>query len=92
VAARNGTIEEGEAMLEAKEILKPDLIEKIEDAARTENRQPSEVLEDAWSRYAEEKSWVKLVEDGHANAKRLGIEETDVVRLVSEYRREHRSR
>jgi hypothetical protein len=50
------------------------------------------VLEDAWRRYLEEKSWVKLVEDGQENAKRLGIKGSDVERLISEYRSEHRSR
>ena len=79
-------------MTDAKEILKPDLIHQIEDAARTENRPPSEVLEDAWHRHVEEKSWGKLVEAGEENAKRLGIKEPDVERLISEYRGEHRSR
>lgn len=79
-------------MTDAKEILNPDLIHQIEEAARTENRLPSEVLEDARRRYVEEKSWAKLVEEGQANAKRLGIKESDVDRLISEYRIEQRSR
>jgi len=45
----------------------------MEGSARRENRRPSQVLEDAWRRYVEEKSWVELVERGRENAKRLGI-------------------
>ncbi len=79
-------------MTDAKEILNSDMIRQIEETARTENRRPSEVLEDAWRRYIEERSWAKLVEDGQRNAKRLGIKECDVDRLISDYRSEHRSR
>jgi hypothetical protein len=57
-----------------------------------ENRRPSEVLEDAWRRYVEEKWWAKLVERGRENAKRLGIQESDVDRLISDYRAEKRAR
>ena len=79
-------------MRDAKEILTPELIQQIEEAAHRENRRPSEVLEDAWRRYVEEKSWVELVERGRENAKRLGIQESDVDRLISDYRAEKRAR
>jgi hypothetical protein len=54
-------------MADAKEILTPELIQQIEETARRENRRPSEVLEDAWHRCVEEKSWVELVERGREN-------------------------
>jgi hypothetical protein len=82
----------GTTMTDAKEILSPELIQQIEETARTENRRPSEVLEDAWHRYVEEKSWVSLAERGQENAKRLGIKESDVDRLISDYRAEKRAR
>jgi hypothetical protein len=50
------------------------------------------VLEDARRRYVEEKWWVKLVERGRENAKGLGIQESDVDRLISDYRGEKRAR
>ena len=40
----------------------------------------------------EEKSWVELVERGRENAKRLGMQESDVDRLISDYRAEKRAR
>jgi predicted transcriptional regulator len=80
------------AMTDAKEILTPELIQRIEETARRENRRPSEVLEEAWHRYVEEKSWVELVERGLENAKRLGIQESDIDRLISDYRAEKRAR
>jgi len=79
-------------MTDAKEILTPELIQQIEETARRENRRPSEVLEDAWRHYVEEKSWVELVERGRVNAKRLGIQESDVDRLISDYRAEKHAR
>ena len=79
-------------MTDAKEILSPELIQQIEETARRENRRPSEVLEDAWRHYVEERGWVELVERGREHAKRLGIQESDVDRLISDYRAEKRAR
>jgi hypothetical protein len=79
-------------MIDAKEILSQELVQQIEEAARIENRLPSEVIEDAWRRYVDEKSWLILVERGQENAKPLGITESDVDRLITEYRAEKRSR
>jgi metal-responsive CopG/Arc/MetJ family transcriptional regulator len=79
-------------MIDAKEILSEELVRQIEETVRTENRRPSEVIEDAWRRYVDEKSWLTLVERGLENAKLLGITEADVDRLITEYRVEKLSR
>ena len=73
-------------MTDARELLSPDLVSQIEEAARTENRRPSDVLEDAWRRYIDEKSWAALLETNQQNASRLGLTESDVDRLIAEYR------
>jgi hypothetical protein len=38
----------------------------------------------------EERSLVRLVTEGQENARRLGIQESDVDRLIAEYRQEKR--
>ena len=73
-------------------IVSEELLRQIEEAARAEGRKPSEVLEEAWRRYTEEQSWAKLVTRGQENAKRLGLQESDVDRLIGEYRQKKRER
>jgi hypothetical protein len=50
------------------------------------------VIEDAWRRYVDEKSWKRLIESGQKNAKRLGLKESDVDGLIAEYRGDKRPR
>jgi hypothetical protein len=50
------------------------------------------VIEDAWRRYVDEKSWERLIESGQENAKRLGLKESDVDSLIAEYRGDKRTR
>ena len=46
-------------MTNAKELLSGEMIQQIEEAARTENRKPAEVLQDAVREYLERRSWVE---------------------------------
>jgi hypothetical protein len=78
-------------MTDAREIVSPELIRQIEEEARTENRRPSQVIEDAWRRYVDEKAWERLIESGQENAKRLGLKESDVDGLIAEYRGDKRT-
>jgi len=64
----------------------------VEQTAREQNREPADLLEEAWKRYVEEQSWAKLVRAGHENSRRLGIEESDTERLIAEYPQEKRGR
>jgi hypothetical protein len=68
------------------------LLHQMEAAAREQNREPAEVLEEAWARYVEDQSWARLVTVGQENSRRLGLEESDIERLIAEYRREKRER
>jgi hypothetical protein len=77
---------------EPRPLISEDLLHQVEQTAREQNREPAEVLEDAWKRYMEERSWVKLVTAGQENARRLGLKESDTERLIAEYRQEKRGR
>ncbi len=45
-------------MTDAKELLSPDLTQKVEDAARTENRKPADLVQDAVKQCLDRRSWV----------------------------------
>jgi predicted transcriptional regulator len=75
-----------------KSFLSDELLHQVEETARAQHRKPEEVISEAVEKYLAEQSWVKLVTDGQENAKRLGIQESDVDRLIGEYRQEKRGR
>jgi metal-responsive CopG/Arc/MetJ family transcriptional regulator len=77
-------------MTNAKELLSEEMIQQIEEAARTENRKPAEVLQDAVKQYLERRSWMEFVSRNEQRAREMGLKEEDVPRLVEEYRRENR--
>ena len=64
------------------------LLAEIQSAAQAEHRSVDEVLTDAVKRYVEERSWAKLLSYGAERAKSLGVQESDVDRLVAESRAE----
>jgi len=77
-------------MTDAKELLSDDLLRRIEDMARAQNRKLGEVLEEAVKQYLDKQSWVEFVERNERRARALGITEEDIPRLVDEVRRENR--
>lgn len=79
-------------MTDAKELLSPELIQQIEEAARTQNRRAAEVLQDAVKQYLERQSWEEFVGRNEQRARDMGLTEEDVPRIVEEYRRENRQR
>jgi predicted transcriptional regulator len=79
-------------MPETKSPLSEELQRQVEELAREQHRQPSEVLEDAVRRYVGVKTLERLAKKGEARARALGIKEEDVPRLVEEVRRENRGR
>jgi hypothetical protein len=77
---------------EPRPLISEALLHQVQETAREQNREPAEVLEEAWSRYVEEQSWARLVTAGQENSRRLGLKESDTERLIAEYRREKRVR
>jgi metal-responsive CopG/Arc/MetJ family transcriptional regulator len=67
------------------------LLAEIQSAAQAEHRSVDEVLTDAVKRYVEDRSWTTLLEYGAERAKALGVNESDVDRLIAESRAEQRS-
>jgi metal-responsive CopG/Arc/MetJ family transcriptional regulator len=68
--------------------LPPKLLRAAELLARREGRTRSELLREALRRYLADSRWRELQEFGRSQARKLGIEESDVERLIAEYRSE----
>jgi CopG family transcriptional regulator/antitoxin EndoAI len=68
--------------------LPPKLLREPERLARREGRTKSELLREALRRYLADSRWRELREFDRSQARKLGIEESDVDRLVAEYRAE----
>jgi predicted transcriptional regulator len=69
-------------------VLPADLYSRIEGLARIENKTPVEVIRDAVERTSERSKWQRLFEYGRERARALGIDESDVERLIAESRQE----
>ena len=67
------------------------LLAEIQSAAQAEHRTVDEVFTDAVRRYVEDRSWTKLLDYGAKRAKALGVQESDVDRLIAESRAEQLS-
>jgi len=62
---------------------------EIEKVARAQERTVNEVLAEAVDRYIREEQWQSLKSYGRQKARERGINESDVLRLIAESRREH---
>ena len=78
--------------MNAKELLSSDLLHQVEGAARAQQREPSELLEDAVRRYLKSQRLEQFAKKAEQRARARGIRESDVPRLVAEVRREIRER
>lgn len=67
--------------------LPPELLQKAETLAKREGRTKSELLREALRRYIQEQEWRSLQRYGTGRARRLGIRESKVERVVAEYRK-----
>jgi len=67
--------------------LPPELAREAERIAKREGRTRSEVFREALRRYIQEQRWTDLRRYGGQQARKLGIREPDVQRLVQEYRK-----
>ena len=67
--------------------LPPELLREAEALAKRERRTKSELLREALRRYIQEQEWRSLQRYGARRARRLGIRENEVERVVGEYRK-----
>ncbi len=65
----------------------PTLLREAERVAKKEGRTKSELFREALRRYLQERRWAAFRQYGALRASRLGLIETDVERLVEEYRK-----
>lgn len=72
--------------------LPPRMLREAERAAREEKRSKSELVRQALRRYLDDREWHALRAYGSARVLELGLKETDVERLIHEYRREQRQK
>jgi len=67
--------------------LPPTLLREAERVAKKEGRTKSELFREALRRYLQERRWAALRRYGVRRVTRLGLKETDVERLIKEYRK-----
>lgn len=79
-------------MPDTKPLIPDELLQKVEDFAREQNRETADVVSDAVRKYLREQRWVQFVERNERRALANGIHEEDVDRLISEVRRENAGR
>jgi metal-responsive CopG/Arc/MetJ family transcriptional regulator len=79
-------------MTDDSPLLTDELLHRVEETARAQNRRPAEVVADAVRKYLEDLSWAQFVERNERRAHANGIGEEDVDRLIAEVRRENAER
>lgn len=65
------------------------LMAEIQSAAAEEHRSAPDLVRDAVERYLEARRWQRILAFGEEQARKLGLTEDDVPRLIAESRREH---
>jgi hypothetical protein len=77
---------------EPKPLINDALLLQVEETAREQKREPSEIVEEALGRYLAIQRLERLSERLEKKALAKGIREEDIPRLVDEVRRENESR
>ena len=67
--------------------LPPDLVREAERVAKEEGRTKSELFREAFRRYVEERRWRALQRYGAGRARKVGMTDGDVDRVIQEFRR-----
>lgn len=67
--------------------LPPTMLQEAERLAKKEGRTKSELFREALRRYIQERRWAELRRYGTQQARKLGLMDTDVERLIKEYRK-----
>lgn len=68
------------------------LMAEVQAAANEEHRTREDLLLEAVERYLRDRRWHRLLAYGQERARSLGLSETDVPRLIEEYRQQRSSR
>jgi CopG family transcriptional regulator/antitoxin EndoAI len=68
--------------------LPPTMLKQADKLARKENRTKSELVREALRRYIVQQEYQELQRQGRERARRLGLKQSDVNRLIHEYRAE----
>jgi alpha-D-ribose 1-methylphosphonate 5-triphosphate diphosphatase PhnM len=71
-------------------VVPPDLRIRVEAAAAEEHLPVDDMLQDIIEHGLRQRQWKKIYEYGESNARKLGLTEEDVPRLIKEYRQERR--
>jgi predicted transcriptional regulator len=79
-------------MISSTTLVSDELKRRVEDFAQEQNRQPSDVMEEAVNRYLASERLGRFAEKMERRARDLGISEEDIPRLIQEVRRENESR
>jgi metal-responsive CopG/Arc/MetJ family transcriptional regulator len=69
-----------------------ELMTQVEETARTQNREPEELVAEAVRKYLKDRKWESFLDRAASRAKAKGLTEEDVPRLVREVRRENEAR
>jgi len=64
------------------------LLAEVQAAANEEHRTREELLLEAVERYLRDRRWQRLLSYGQERARSLGLSDSDVPRLIEEYRQE----
>lgn len=80
-------------MAHATPTLPDELLEKVEEYALAEHKQPGEILEEAVRKYLDDRSWAKLIEYGRERGRKSKYQgEEGVNRAIAEVRAENKQR
>jgi predicted transcriptional regulator len=66
------------------------LMAELQAVADEEQRPAKEIVREALERYLESRRWQRLLLYGEEQARKMGLTESDVPRLIDEYRQERR--
>jgi hypothetical protein len=72
--------------------VRAELFDRIEEEAELEGRSTDDLVETALTRYLATARLQRLQRYGASRAQQLGLKESDVPRLIEEYRNDQRSR
>jgi len=67
--------------------LPPEMVDKIEELMKEEGRTRSELLREAFRRYAEEQEWKKIYRYGEMKAREKGITEDQIEDIIDARRK-----
>ena len=64
------------------------LLAEVQELANEEHRTSEDLVCEAVERYLKDRRWQRLLAYGEQQARSLGLSDTDIPRLIEEYRRD----